>query len=209
MTDSKSTDSKLTDSEYDSETSSDDEYEHENDTSYYPYNICKSGREYIQIYTNRGITVPVFEFEKRYGNTLQILRNGCKDVRQLHGSPLYYFTMYTKCNIFTGGKIYESKGKYINDDPEFHKIVSDFEMNIESHADDAPHRLGCSEEDREWYTESIGNYASVKAFIVDDSEEGLPFEQLLKLRNCSIKESYVFEEYRPLEEDYYLLEQDN
>jgi hypothetical protein len=73
---------------YDEETSSDDEY----DGTKYPYNIHKSGREYIYIGAHYDIIVPSYEFEKVYGDILQVLKSGCKNITiNQFGSNNYYF----------------------------------------------------------------------------------------------------------------------
>lgn len=181
--------------EYDSETSSDDEYEE----SMYPYNICKSGREYIMLSAHYSMIVPSLEFEQVHGDKLEILRKGCKNIKiNNSGVTEYWFDMllnvqsYDIDNKLIGG---ERETIYINNDPEFDAIVHKVENIVASYADDAPHMCGYSENNKVWYKESIGNYSFMTAFKKDKTEDNLSLKELLKLRNCSVKDKFIFNGY--------------
>lgn len=170
--------------EYDPETSSDDEY----DESKYPYSMIKKGREYIEIWTHYPMLVPSIEFEKIYGDVLQKLRDGCKNIKTKADTKIYKFDMesYRYRNTQEGPEL-----SHTDDDKEFYGILWDFVNKISSYADDAPHHCGCVEEDKSWYTESICNsaYWSFRRLDSGIGIYGSPYETVKKF-DCTIKESF-------------------
>ena len=173
--------------EYDSETSSDDEY----DGSKYPYGMIKKGREYIEIWTHYPMLVPSIEFEKIYGDVLQKLRDGCKDITTKADTKIYKFGMksYYRNTQEDPNNPDSPEISHTDEDKEFYGILQDFVDKISSYADDAPHHCGCAEKDKSWYKESICNSAYWSLRNLDSSIYDSPYENVKEL-DCTIKESF-------------------